>query len=354
MAIFFTSDIQVGTYPLCGFDSNWNGEEGVLYDSSVVSGATAGSPDGLPVLRTAYRAGVSVDGSTIPVQYDIGVGNIGIDTTPTQGIELFMRWMFRARNQYPGGGVQGMFNSSAKLLMIGNAAGDEGASRIISEFKDDGFTPESSAVNLMRNIEGGPRPAVTDQAWHTYQAAIKTSSLVKQTTTPITRSGSTATVNCTAHGFANSSRVDVKYKSGTETTDEWLHDGPHTITVLDANTFTFPTNPAAPAVGTAVRWLMQADARLRLWVDTMTVGSPVIDTTDLGITTVAWSGGQLRYGGFLGFDPGAVPFNLWSPAPILDMGTFQLGDTFDSTWGTGGAATAVPVFVANSKRQGIL
>jgi hypothetical protein len=333
MAIFFTSDIRVATYPNCGFDGNWNSKEGTLYNSSVVDDDS--SPDGAPFLRTAYIAGAAVDGGN--VQHDIGVGNNGIDTTPVQGMELFMRWMWRARNHYPGGGEQGLFASSSKIIMLGNAAGHEGISRVIVQFRDNGFVAESSAIDITRNIEGGAKVEVTDQVWHKYQAAILSSTSIKETTTPITRSGSTATVNCTAHGFTNGQRVDIKWKSGTEATDEWLHDGPHTITVVNANTFTFPTDPTAPAVGTSVRWLMSADARLRLWVDDFTVGSPEIDIGDLGISVIDWSGGGLRYGGFLGLEPDTLPSTMWTPAPIIDMGTFQTGDTFDSTWGAGGA-----------------
>jgi hypothetical protein len=149
----------------------------------------------------------------------------------------------------------GIFASSSKLVMVGNAAGNEGISRIISEFRDDGTTFESSAVDLMVNINGGPRVNVNDQEWNIFQAAIKSGS------------------------------------------SEGASDG-----------------------------------RLRLWVNNMDENSPAIDTRDIQISTVAWEGGWVRYGGFLGFEGTE---RVWSPAPIIDMGSFEVGDAFDAGWGTG-------------------
>ena len=213
------------------------------------------SPDGKPFLRTAFIPGADTWGGGR--QFYIGLGNEGIGTQPVQGMELFARWIFRARNHYPGNGGQTMFASSSKPILIGDAGENHGISRINSQFRDNGMVPESSAVELMVNINGGPRHEVEDQQWHCYQIAVKSGS---------------------------------------------RHDS--------------------------------NDGRLRMWVDNMDINSPVIDTPDIQISVIDW-GLSLKYGGFLGFE-GAPP-GVWDPAPILDMGTFQLGDTFDAGWGTGSA-----------------
>jgi hypothetical protein len=249
----FTSDIRPETYPRCGFAGNWNGEEGDLYNTSVVTDEP--SPDGKPFLRTAFIPGADTHGGGR--QFYIGFGNDGIGMAPVQGMEIFLRWIFRARHHYPGGGGLGVFASSSKLILLGDAGGHEGESRVISQFRDDGNTAESSAVMLTRNIEGGPKAVVADSEWHCYQAAIKSSS----------REG--------------------------------------------AN-----------------------DARLRLWVDNMDVNAPAIDTQGETLSVIDWAS-SLKYGGYLGFE-GAPP-GVWDPAPILDLGSFQVGDAFDAGWGTGSA-----------------
>jgi hypothetical protein len=99
MANHFTSDIRPEAYPLCGFDGNWNGKEGNLYNSRVVTDEA--SPDGKPFLRTEYVADCPITGDN--TQYDIGVGNMGLHAPVQQGMEIFLRWMVRVRNHYPGG-----------------------------------------------------------------------------------------------------------------------------------------------------------------------------------------------------------------------------------------------------------
>lgn len=85
----------------------------------------------------------------------------------------------------------------------------------------------------------------TDQ-WRGYTLR-KTSG---KSVTSITRSGDTATVSCTGHGFANGAVVSI-YGAG-----EYGYNGKHTITVSDANTFTyslqFLATPATPATGTII------------------------------------------------------------------------------------------------------
>lgn len=62
----------------------------------------------------------------------------------------------------------------------------------------------------------------------------------------ITRSGTTATVDCTAHGYQNN---DIVFVFGA---DQWQYNGRYTITVVDVDTFTFVVNgsPTSPATGT--------------------------------------------------------------------------------------------------------
>lgn len=65
-------------------------------------------------------------------------------------------------------------------------------------------------------------------------------------TITITRSGATATANCTSHGFLGHQTVKI---SGADQTD---YNGEFRITVTDANNFTFTVggSPATPATGT--------------------------------------------------------------------------------------------------------
>lgn len=66
--------------------------------------------------------------------------------------------------------------------------------------------------------------------------------------TSLTRSGSTATVVSAGHGYATGDSVSI---GGTPGTNEEAYVGTHTITVVDANTFTYTitTSPASPASG---------------------------------------------------------------------------------------------------------
>lgn len=67
-----------------------------------------------------------------------------------------------------------------------------------------------------------------------------------RTITNLTWSGATATAESTAHGFQSGQRV---YVSGADQAD---YNGRFTVTVVDANTFTYPlqNSPATPATGT--------------------------------------------------------------------------------------------------------
>lgn len=73
-----------------------------------------------------------------------------------------------------------------------------------------------------------------------------------QTPTSITRSSTTVTVNKVGHGYSTG------YVIGISGADQAEYNGPKTITVLDADNFTFSVSgaPASPATGTLVmgRW----------------------------------------------------------------------------------------------------
>lgn len=69
---------------------------------------------------------------------------------------------------------------------------------------------------------------------------------MERTVTSITRSGATATATAAAHGYATGQFVNIQGAAQTE------YNGKFTITVVDANTFTYPVTgtPATPATGT--------------------------------------------------------------------------------------------------------
>lgn len=64
--------------------------------------------------------------------------------------------------------------------------------------------------------------------------------------TSLTRSGSTATATVASHGLSTGNKVNVSGAGQSE------YNGVFTITVVDANTFTYPVTgtPATPATGT--------------------------------------------------------------------------------------------------------
>lgn len=69
---------------------------------------------------------------------------------------------------------------------------------------------------------------------------------MERTVASITRSGATATATVTAHGYTTGQFVNTQGATQTE------YNGKFTITVVDANTFTYPVTgtPATPATGT--------------------------------------------------------------------------------------------------------
>lgn len=69
---------------------------------------------------------------------------------------------------------------------------------------------------------------------------------MERVVTSITRSGSTATATVTAHGYVTGNKVNVQGAGQTE------YNGVFTVTVVDANTFTYTVTgtPVTPATGT--------------------------------------------------------------------------------------------------------
>jgi hypothetical protein len=79
-------------------------------------------------------------------------------------------------------------------------------------------------------------------------ASDNTGTMPYQKTTTITRSGATATATCTGHGLVNGKQALIKGANQPE------YNGVFTVTVVDANTFTYTVTgtPATPATGTIV------------------------------------------------------------------------------------------------------
>lgn len=104
--------------------------------------------------------------------------------------------------------------------------------------------PVTTQITTLDAISGsaisGARVLVT--------AADATGPLPYQKSTTITRSGSTATASCTAHGLTTGSRVLIKGANQTE------YNGIHIVTVTGSGTFTFKVSgtPTTPATGTIV------------------------------------------------------------------------------------------------------
>lgn len=160
--------------PFCNFPQNWNAQEGVLYNTSVVVG---GCPDGTNSFRIAYRPGPYAPGI---VQHYLGFALQGVGTTVSQGMSLYIRWRSRLVNGFPGGANN--LGWAGKFIMVGDGAGNEDISRVIINQRDNGMTAESSAFDLSRNIDGavhgtGVIPVPTGQ-WVAGQAYIKSSSTV--------------------------------------------------------------------------------------------------------------------------------------------------------------------------------
>lgn len=96
--------------------------------------------------------------------------------------------------------------------------------------------------------EGPPSPASNDVTFGATGFTINLSNLEtgKKSVTSINRSGSTATVVATAHGFYNGSKVTIAGAAQAE------YNGTFVIALVDANTFTYTVSgtPATPATGT--------------------------------------------------------------------------------------------------------
>jgi hypothetical protein len=320
--LYFAMDC---TLPFCGFAQNWNAQEGSLYQMSIVP---AECPSGGGALRTAYIAGAPI----VP-QHFLGVANQGIGTPATQGMTLYGRWRARAQHLFASDDGPAL---GGKLIMIGDAAGHEGLSRVIVNLRDNGFTWGSTAYNIGRNIDapdnGTGNLEVTNDAWVSGQFRVRTSSHTAPVAT-LTRSGALATATTTqAHGYASGEPVEIK------NVEEWEdYEGVHTITVTDDTHFTFAVSASAPSPATPIQglpiWSMSADASVAVWLDADNASEAAptaASTSQFGLDVVDWDGGTTKVGGYLGMGGDTV----WSPAPILDICDFQLGSAFDASWGS--------------------
>jgi len=95
--------------------------------------------------------------------------------------------------------------------------------------------------------EGPPSPASNSVTFNATGFTINLSALEQgKKTVTITRVSTTATATCAAHGFYTGSSVTIAGAVQTE------YNGTFTITVVDANTFTYTVSgaPATPATGT--------------------------------------------------------------------------------------------------------
>ena len=322
---WFVSDIRSGTYPACGFDGNWNNEEGVLYNSSIQSGA----PDGSDFIRFAYIVGGANS------QHYVGMANNGPHTTVTQGMGFFARELVRFTNGFnvaEDDGYQG------KQLVFGDQGGAASTSRIILSLRDNSSTPASIVLQLNRNIDGSSGGTglneITKDAWHYVQCYVKSSSSIKSILTlNLTRSGTTATATTsTPHGFSNGASIEIRFADGSTEPNESLYEGVKTITVTGASTFTYTVDAGAPTPATGEYRAMTNDADLRLWIDGDNAngfGSPTdqMPAGQIGISVEAW-GAVFGYGFFNNISDAT----MWSPAVALDLATFQIGPTFDAGW----------------------
>lgn len=138
-------------------------------------------------------------------------------------------------------------------------------------------------------------------------AADATGPLPYQKSTTITRSGSTATATCTAHGLTTGSKAMIKGSNQAE------YNGLHIITNTGANTFTFKVGgtPTTPATGTILT--------TGVLIAGKTDGNGVIsDTRSLASSQNVT--GRARYGTDSA-TPGALEFNAIGDALTTVDGT---------------------------------
>lgn len=99
--------------------------------------------------------------------------------------------------------------------------------------------------------------------------------------------------------------------------------------------------------------LLGTNGSLKIWFDQDNFGSPTDTETGINLTVNGWGGQSTAIMG--GFAQTTVAL---TGLVVHDVDRYQYADSFDSSWfanmGGGGGATAVPVFVDNSRRQGIL
>jgi hypothetical protein len=112
---------------------------------------------------------------------------------------------------------------------------------------DQLLTQVGAALDFEVELAGAGAAGVA-APWAALLKACAFSETINTASITITRSGAVATVTQTAHGRASNDIVKVSGCSQTE------YNGNQTITVVDANTYTFAVSgtPASPATGTPV------------------------------------------------------------------------------------------------------
>lgn len=341
--LYFSSNFA-GNSPF-GFDSLWfdrvyNGVTG-LY--TVTRRTTLEAPDGRPYIDVQY-----VPGRVIDNQHPLGYGLTGLRHTPTPGVPIYFRWHTNTgnlvRDTPPRADIGG------KYVIIGDQGGRDG-SRVICNLLENFYAPlggEATVYAASRNIDGdqngGTYGFPLDAGWHSCQFMVTPSSKSAHVTS-ITQVGTTAIVTTTeAHGLTTGMSVDVQLVSGGaggESEYDSYVSGIRTVTVTGTHTLTFTcaAGQNTPALNTYL--VNSTDAQLKFWLRRASGGtaadmvfasprwtSPA--TFGLSLLDGVWTGGIMRYGGFMGASIGEA---IWTPAPFFQLGTFEIGPTFVTNWG---------------------
>jgi len=138
-----------------------------------------------------------------------------------------------------------IYNNSGKAITI-NVTG--GTTPAIQNGAGSTTTVVAGTVGTTITVVDAVTLAVVTSARVLVTAGSAAGSMPYQKTTSITLSGSTATATCTAHGLVSGTKALIKGADQNE------YNGVQTITVVDANTFTYTVSgtPATPATGTIV------------------------------------------------------------------------------------------------------
>ncbi len=137
-----------------------------------------------------------------------------------------------------------VYNNSGKAVTI-NIAGT-GTSPTVRNGAGASTTVVAGTVTTTITVKDATTGSAVVGARALILASDNTGPMPFEKTTTITRSGATATATCTGHGLINGKQVLIKGATQTE------YNGVYTITLVDANTFTYTVTgtPATPATGT--------------------------------------------------------------------------------------------------------